>query len=160
MRTAVLCFAIVFIISGATSSYATSTADDGSSLGKDIQEAANLRAEVERLRGVIATKDKALDIAITEIRKMRAEGNKVHDSHPVLTENAEMVAAFSLGGWEPVEFQGVGVVTIKAHSDVTIVRVPQGAQQTAQTMLAAKARAHYACGGQHCFVIPNTLLSK
>lgn len=121
-------------------------------------EADSFKAEIERLKGVLATKNAALDKAIVEIKKMIAENQEVRKAHPALSE--EFVAAFTPTDWDAAEFKEIGLVAIKAHKDTTIIKVPDSGYQAALKLLPVKSRSHYACGGQHCFVVSDKDLSK
>lgn len=97
-----------------------------------------------------------------QVHKAKTQNKTVREvrtSRVVPAGNADMKAAFSPDGWDPAEFTGIGVVSVKNHADTTIVKVPASVLNAAMPLLAAKSLSHYPCGGSHCFVLPNHIIA-
>lgn len=118
--------------------------------GRERQRQAD---EVKRLESLVAEKNRALDTAIIQIKKLQAK-------HPALAENPVIDVAYEQKGWEPVVIKEIGEVSIKASTGVSIVRVPPIAAGIGMAMLASRALAHFPCSNMTCFVVPKSLLSQ
>ena len=112
--------------------------------------------EVARLKHVIAEKNKAIDLAITAIKRLKAD--VAH--HPAFVENKALEQAFVPAGWEPVVFRGVGRVEIKPVGDRTIVRVTDQERTMAARMILTRSYSLFQCNKENCFVIPSEILSQ
>ena len=72
--------------------------------------------------------------------------------------NPEITDAMS-GGWEKVNFSGLGVVDAKTASNKTYIRVPVNQLRQAAILLSKGVTHMFRCDGDVCFVLDNAALN-
>lgn len=103
------------------------------------KELARLQKENKRLASVIKEKDRALDLAISSIKR----GFK---RIPVVQHNPYMLDATIDTGWEPVDLEGVGKVSLKAYKDLALIRAAESDRPFLLALLGHRTVSVFSCG--------------
>jgi len=138
-------------------------------VGEKKAKALDPISEEQKFQSVIAEKDRAIDLAIAEIKKLRSECAAKEEvvvpakplMHPAVKANGVLSAAFAPMGWGDAEFSGIGVVQVKDYEDSVVVKVASSARPAASKLLAPKALGFFRCENETwCYVMPTALLNQ
>lgn len=138
-------------------------------VGEKKAKALDPVSEAQKFQNAIVEKDRAIDLAIAEIKKLRSECTAKEKvavpmkplMHPAVEANGVLSAAFAPMGWGDAEFKGIGVVQVKDYEDSVVVKVSASARPTASKLLAPKALGFFRCENDTwCYVMPTALLSQ
>lgn len=115
---------------------------------------AESRKSPNRLERVIEEKNKALDLAISEIRKLRS-------MKQVFVENSFLEGVYHTSGWEKVEIREVGPVSIKpVDNKLYAIKAEVSQRDVLAKALSTRMVAMINCGDGICFVVPLSAFGK
>lgn len=113
----------------------------------DTGKLVRLQEENRRLSLIIEEKNRALDLAITSIKK----GFK---RSPVVQHNPFMLEAVIDAGWKSTDLEGVGKVSIKPYKDLMLIRLEETDKPLLLALLGHRTISAFSCShSMSCVVV-------